>query len=131
MHPPPALNTALFTSVNDVVIFEAGATHVTASGFSHPSRPVLHALDRQSGRRPGVRLVTVTIERCVLLDRKGPQSDPVPHHLLDTRWTVLKPEECSGCDRRGGKGSEEDWEQAYIGTLQVRRDVHGDDSVSV
>ena len=53
------------------------------------------------------------------VDPEGSPGDSVPHHLLVSGWAVLQPEECGGRDRGGSKGSEEDWQQAYAGTLQV------------
>ena len=53
------------------------------------------------------------------LEPEGSPGDSVPPHLLVSGWAVLQPEECGGRDRGGGKGSEEDWQQAYASTLQV------------
>ena len=53
-------------------------------------------------------------------DTEGTPSDSVPHHLLDTRWSVLQPEGCGGCDRRSGQSPEENWKQTYTSPLQVR-----------
>ena len=53
-------------------------------------------------------------------DSQGTPSDSVPHHLLDTRWSVLQPEGCGGCDRRSGQSPEENWKQTYTSPLQVR-----------
>ena len=53
-------------------------------------------------------------------DSEGTPSDSVPHHLLGTRWSVLQPEGCGGCDRRSGQSPEENWKQTYTSPLQVR-----------
>ena len=55
----------------------------------------------------------------VTLEPEGSPGGSVPPHLLVSRWAVLQPEECCGRDRGGGKGSEEDWQQAHADTLQV------------
>ena len=52
-------------------------------------------------------------------DSEGTPSDSVPHHLLGTRWSVLQPEGCGGCDRRSGQSPEENWKQTYTSPLQV------------
>ena len=57
----------------------------------------------------------------LILDSEGTPSDSVPHHLLGTRWSVLQPEGCGGCDRRGGQGSEENWKQTCVRPLQVKK----------
>ena len=54
------------------------------------------------------------------IDSESTPSDSVPHHLLDTRWSVLQREGCGGCDRRSGQSPEENWKQTYTSPLQVR-----------
>ena len=65
------------------------------------------------------KLFNIAVLLLSIIDSKDTPGGSVPHHLLDTRCTVLQPEERGGCDRRGGQGAEEDWEQTHTSTLQV------------